>query len=57
MIVQAGVAAHGEEDHELWLQYSAFEQQHQRGGGQIYWRAVKALAAPDLFVSAYQQRS
>ncbi len=47
------MAAHGVEDHELWLQYAAFEQQHMKGAGRVYWRAIKALAAPDQFVAAY----
>ena len=55
--VQAGVASHGTEDHELWLQYAAFEHQHLKGAGHVYWRAVKLeLAAPDAFVSAYSKR-
>ena len=51
--VQAGVAAHGSVDHELWLQYAAFEQKHLKGAGSVYWRAVKALAEPDDFVAMY----
>ena len=54
--VQAGVASHGSEDHELWLQYAAFEQQHLKGAGHVFWRAVKALAAPDAFVAAYSRK-
>ncbi len=50
--LQAGVGSHGTEDHELWLQYAAFEQQHMKGAGHVYWRAVKALESPDTFVSA-----
>ncbi len=50
--LQAGVGSHGTEDHELWLQYAAFEQQHLKGAGHVYWRAVKALESPDSFVSA-----
>ena len=55
--MQAGVAAHGSLDHELWLQYAAFEQKHLKGAGNIYWRAVKALAEPDVFVATYCGRS
>lgn len=55
--VQAGVASHGAVDHELWLQYAAFEQKHLKGAGSIYWRAVKALAEPDVFVATYSGRS
>ncbi|DBA99850.1 hypothetical protein WJX77_002505 [Trebouxia sp. C0004] len=51
-LFEAGVGSHGTEDHELWLQYAAFEQQHLKGAGHIYWRAVKALESPDSFVSA-----
>ena len=54
---QAGVAAHGSVDHELWLQYAAFEQKHLKGAGSVYWRAVKALAEPDAFVTTYCGRS
>ena len=53
--MQAGVAAHGSVDQELWLQYAAFEQQHLRGAGNLYWRAVKALAEPDAFVDAFSK--
>ncbi|KAL0037943.1 hypothetical protein WJX79_006505 [Trebouxia sp. C0005] len=51
-LFEAGVGSHGTEDHELWLQYVAFEQQHLKGAGHVYWRAVKALETPDSFVSA-----
>lgn len=51
--MQAGVAAHGSVDHELWLQYAAFEQKQSKGAGNVYWRAVKALAEPDEFVAMY----
>ena len=55
--MQAGVAAHGSLDHELWLQYAAFEQKHLKGAGSVYWRAVKALVEPDVFVATYSARS
>lgn len=54
--MQAGVTAHGSVDHELWLQYAAFEQKHLKGAGSVYWRAVKVLADPDTFVAAYSKR-
>ncbi len=54
--LQAGVGSHGTEDHELWLQYAAFEQKHLKGAGHVYWRAVKALESPDSFVSACSSR-
>ena len=54
--MQAGLTAHGPEDHELWLQYAAFEQKHGRGAGQIYWRAIKTLNSPEEFVAAYSQQ-
>lgn len=55
--MQAGVAAHGSVDHELWLQYATFEQKHLKGAGNVYWRAVKALAEPDGFVATYSGRT
>ena len=54
--MQAGVTAHGSVDHEMWLQYATFEQRHLRGAGNVYWRAVRALAEPDVFVAAYSKR-
>lgn len=54
--LQAGVAAHGCVDHELWLQYASFEQKHLKGARNVYWRAVKALAQPDDFVAMYSGR-
>lgn len=55
-LFEAGVTAHGSVDHELWLQYAAFEQKHLKGAGSVYWRAVKVLADPDTFVAAYSKR-
>ena len=51
------MAAHGSVDHELWLQYAAFEQKHLKGAGSVYWRAVKALAESDVFVATYSGRT
>ncbi|KAL0051659.1 hypothetical protein WJX82_011535 [Trebouxia sp. C0006] len=56
-LFEAGVGSHGTEDHELWLQYAAFEQQHLKGAGHVYWRAVKALESPDSFVSACSHKT
>ncbi|KAL3138255.1 hypothetical protein ABBQ32_006073 [Trebouxia sp. C0010 RCD-2024] len=55
-LFEAGVAAHGCVDHELWLQYASFEQKHLKGARNVYWRAVKALAQPDDFVAMYSGR-
>lgn len=52
-VFEAGVAAHGHADEDLWLRYLKFEQMHDSGkkAGTIHWRAVKALEAPDAFVA------
>lgn len=55
-VLQAGLTAHGTEDHELWLQHTSFEQKHGKGAGQVYWRAIKALSSPEEFVAAYSQQ-
>ncbi|GAB4819004.1 hypothetical protein N2152v2_006050 [Parachlorella kessleri] len=55
-VFEAAVDAYGEHDWRLWLRYLQFEQQHGKGAGQVYWRAVKALADPELFITECQRQ-
>lgn len=46
--------AYGGQDWRLWLRYLQYQQQHGKGAGQVYWRAVKALEDPEPFVTECQ---
>lgn len=52
-LYEAALAAYGDRDVQLWLDYACWEQQ--KGVGQIYWRATKALADPEPFITAFRQ--
>lgn len=54
--VQGAVDAYGAQDARLWLRYLEQEQQHGKGAGQVYWRAVKALDDPEPFIAECQLR-
>lgn len=54
IIYEAAVASYGAEDHLLWLEYAA--SQDVTTAGAIYWRAVKALHNPDVFIAAYKEQ-
>lgn len=55
-VLEAAVDAYGDCDASMWLAYAQFEQQHaKQGGGQIYWRAIKALRDSDGFVQEYRR--
>lgn len=56
VLFEAAVSAHGSKDAELWLRYAMYEAEARRGGGSIYWRAVKALHEPEAFILAYRER-
>lgn len=54
-VFDAWADAYGATDPELWVEYAALEQSAGRAGaGRVYWRAVKALDAPEEFVDAYR---
>lgn len=56
-VYEAWAGAYGGRDAALWVEYAAFEQQQSRAGaGKVYWRAVKALPAPEEFIAEYRQR-
>jgi hypothetical protein len=39
---------------QLWSKFLAFDQLNGNAPGQVYWRAVKSLDAPDAFVELVQ---
>ncbi|KAG1662062.1 hypothetical protein FOA52_005309 [Chlamydomonas sp. UWO 241] len=55
-LFEAAVAAHGGHDTGLWLRYAAYVSTLRGGGGDVYWRATKALDDPDHFIAAYRQQ-
>jgi hypothetical protein len=55
-LFEAAVAAHGAHDADLWLRYAAYVSTLRGGGGDVYWRATKALDDPDDFIAAYRQQ-
>eukprot|EP00955_Chlamydomonas_euryale_P034218 349719-Chlamydomonas_euryale.AAC.8 len=55
-LFEAAVAAHGNSDAQLWLDYAAYEVAEHRGAGSVYWRAVKSLPDPDNFIRVFQEQ-
>ena len=52
----AAVDAYGVEDGRPWLRYAAWARAGGKSGGDVYWRATKALAAPEAFLRAYAEQ-
>lgn len=57
-LFEAAADAYGTADVQLWLLYAEWQagRQGANGGAAVYWKARKALAAPEAFEAAYQLR-
>ncbi|KAG2501138.1 hypothetical protein HYH03_000955 [Edaphochlamys debaryana] len=53
-LYEAAVKAHGSSEVDLWVSYAQWLLACGKGPGQVYWRATKELADPDVFVAAYR---
>lgn len=53
-VFEAAVDAYGDVDVSLWLRYVEWSQELGAGGGDLYWRAKRALTDPAQFVAAHQ---
>ena len=54
VLFEAATEHYGDVDAQLWLRFVAWEQGGS-GRGTAYWRAVKALADPAVFIAAHQE--
>jgi len=54
-VFETAVAAHGDEDWQLWTLYVAHVRTAGGAVGDVAWRATKALRDPEPFRAAMQQ--
>ncbi|GLC41226.1 hypothetical protein PLESTB_001525000 [Pleodorina starrii] len=54
-LFEAAVAAYGGTEADMWLDYALWLTECGKGAGQVYWRATKQLADPDVFIAQYRE--
>jgi len=54
LLYETAINAYGTECEALWLALARFERRAGRSGGDVFWRAHKALPDPEEFVTQYR---